>query len=167
MSSQKLVEIDSYLIRDYIKANIGAALAEVRTDRADSMVTTEVPANYFFFEKAQGYKAPCVFIICTDVDFRKDEMNANFVNAAFRYTVSVVIEDRAEDYLTVKAWRYQAALHKILDQTQLEDPSQSVKATLVVKNASFSPLFSNAGTAPQVFRKEVALEIDVNHFESF
>lgn len=167
MSARQLVETSSRLIRDCIKANIAAELAALRTDRSDNSVGTEIPQNYFFYENANVYRSPAIFIIADTMDFRKTEMGANHINARTLYKVSAVIEDRSEDYLTIKAWRYQAVLHEILDQTELEDTVENVKIVITVSEATFSPTFTTSGTQPNNFRKEVLLNCEVYHFENF
>jgi hypothetical protein len=167
MASRKLAEVATNLIIARIKSEIAAALADVRTDRVDGKVSTEVPRNYFIYEKAIGFQAPAVFVICQEMDFRKAERGANHINAVSRFGVSVLIEDIDCDRLTIKAWRYQAALHKILDQTHLDDVDETMKIVVKVNNASFSPVFTNAGESPNNFRKEVVLNCDVEHYESF
>lgn len=167
MSSAQLVERASLMIRDSLKQKMPSALSGVRTDRADAIVSTPVPGDYFFYESAAAYRTPAVFIIAGDIDFRKEELGANFVDATIHYNISVVIEDRSEDYLTIKAWRYQAALYECLDQVALEDTVNNVKVTTVVKQATFSPIFTTAGTAPNNFRKEIVLECDAYQYENF
>lgn len=166
MSARHLVETASTLIRDNIKANISTALGNIRTDRADAFVTTEIPQSYYFYE-AQGYRSPVVFIIADNINFRKEERGANFISATIRYNISVLIEDRTEPYLTTKAWRYQAALHEVLDQTQLADSGSKIKVITIVKRATFSPTFTKSGESPALFRKEVLLECDAEIYENF
>lgn len=168
MTTRNLAEVASVMIRDCIKANISAALAGVRTLHPGGKVTTEDPVNYFFFEKAQAFQCPAVFIICQDIDFRKEEMRANHVNAKDNFGISILIEDKDQEALTIKAWRYQAALHEILDERQLtiETPN-NIKLVIEVVRATFSPIFTTAGAEPNNFRKEILLDCDVYHYENF
>lgn len=167
MSSPQLVERSSLLIKNYIIANIDAALAQVRNDRPDALVGTSTPQAYFFFETANAYRTPAIFIIADNIDFRKTVQGANHISAMTTYKISVVVEDRAEEYLTTKAWRYQAALHLVLDQTEITDVPDNVKIVIVVTQASFSPTFTSAGTQPNNFRKEILLNCEVYHYENF
>lgn len=162
MSSSKLAEVSSKLIREYLKANIAAALIEVRTDRDDPIVTTDVPRNYFFYKTAQAYQCPSVFIVAPTVDYQK-ELGANHVNAIISFNISVVVEDRAEEYLWTKANRYAAALHKLLDQNALQDGD--VKVTTVVTRENYSDNFVPNGMTN--FRREVLLQVDAYHYEKF
>ncbi len=169
MIGRQLVETDIMLMKAYMKANMPQALADVRTQRADKLVTTEPPTDYYIYPKAQGYRTPCVFIIPERIDFKKTERQANFIDGITRVNVTVLIEDRDAERLYIKAWRYQAALQGILDGTQLTSADQRVKITIVVMNAAFSPLYSTSQdpSAPNaVFRKEVSLECDVYHYEA-
>lgn len=170
MAGVQLVETAIDLIETQLKNNIGTALANIRTQRADAAVSTEAPRDYFIYPRAKAYRTPAVFIIADEIDFRKEQLGANHVNAINHINVSVVIEDKDAEKLTIKAYRYQAALFACLDQVPLISADEQVKITVVVKNASFSPLYSNMDSpdAPEaVFRKEVALKLDVYHYENY
>jgi hypothetical protein len=166
--ARNLFEIASELIRDRIKAQIPSALASIRTDRADSMVTTEPPVNYFFSEQPAGFRAPSVFIITEGGDFNLTTKAANHINALIRMNVSVVVEDRDTFRLTYKSWRYQAALHQVLAQESLTSVDGAVTLKVKIASASFSPVYTNAQADddPQgTFRKEVVLGLEIEHYE--
>lgn len=167
MSSRRLAEETVSLIEAHIKANIAAALANVRTERADAKVSTEVPKSYFRFAEPLGYRTPAVFTICQGMTTQEAE-GANFVKLQADVLVSALVEDRTKDTLLLKTWRYQAALHKILHLTHLTSSDNKVKLICKVTRINFSPEFSDTkdGNAPQsVFRKEVSLELEVEHSE--
>ena len=167
--SNDLVEVSINLVESYIKSKIAAALASVRTDRSDSVVSTEVPKNYYLYSSAITYRCPSVFIIPTDVDFVQTN-GSNHVNAIIKTRVAVVVEDKDMLLLNKKVWRYQSALFKILNQTTLTSTDSKVKIVTVVQRATFSPEFTIAQQKdnPQgMYQKEVALEIDVRHFEAY
>jgi hypothetical protein len=95
--------------------------------------------------------------------------SSNHTTARIDVGVSVLIEDRDKEKLTIKAWRYQAALHEILDQKNISVTGDKAKLFLIVKSADFSPVFTTGqSTGTQsVFRKEVALTVEVQQRESF
>lgn len=172
MPAPRLAEASVTLTRDYIRSNISAALSAVRSDRADSAVTTEAPtsASYFIYKKAKAYKAPAIFIICEDFDFKITEHAANFIEAVAKVNVSVVVEDRNAELLTIKCWRYQSALHQLLAQQPLVSTDGKVKLTVIVKKEMFSELYStlkNADSPEAAFRKEVLLECEIYHRENY
>ena len=167
MASFKLTEIGVQLIETHIKTNIAAALADVRTDRADARVTTEVPKSYFRFARARGYDSPAVFVIAEGFDFRATE-GWNYVYGTHDIKVAVLVEDRDRYNLTTKAWRYQAALTKLLDQTTLQSGDGSVKIVSKILRNTFSGIFSEAADTENpmtVFHKEVICELEVEHYE--
>lgn len=167
--AENLTETTIILIRNYIKANISAALASVRTERADAYVTTEPPQSYFISETNAAYRCPAVFIIPEHINFSL-ERGQNHINAKVRVNVSVVVEDRDTEHLAIKVWRYQAALHQILVETRLTTVSGDVTLVVKVADASFSSTYTaaqEAGNPQGAFRKEVALECDVEHWENF
>lgn len=169
MSSRRLAETTVKLIEAHLKANMPAALAEVRTDRADAAVTTEPPKSYFRYELAEAYRAPAVFIICDSIQSRNVEKQANFLANMATVRVSVIVEDRIKDSLVIKSWRYQAAMHKLLHLVDLISADQSVKLISKVEEMLFSPEFTDTKdpSAPQsVFRKEVLLLLNVEHYEN-
>lgn len=155
-------------IRDHIKENIAAALASVRTDRGDARVATEPPKDYFIFDQAIGYKVPAIFVIGDTVDFRLDK-GQNFIAAVCTVYVSALVDDRTAEFLAYKCWRYQDALHMILDQTELVDEEKNYKNTIKVTKAEFSNTFQmkaqNPGEEKNPFRKEVLLTLEVEHME--
>lgn len=169
MSVRYLAETAVREIQNLIKSEISAVLANLRTDRGDAKVSTEPPQSYFIFEEAKTYRTPAVFIIARDIDFQKEVLRANHVTAKLDIGVSVVVEDKDKEKLTIKAWRYQAALQEILDQKNIVVSPDKAKMFIVVNSASFSPVFvtEQMQGATGVFRKEVALTLEVQQRESF
>jgi len=168
---RKLAESAVYMIRDYIKANIASALSQIRTERNDPRVTTEPPPSqsYFIYPGAKGYRLPAVFIICERMDFYSPDAGANFVHSKDKINVSVVIEDRMKEYLMIKAWRYQAALHGLLERLTLTSADNAVKLIVRVDSAEFSPMYSSAkeGKTESAFKQEVVLTCEVEHYEAY
>ncbi|NDD53819.1 hypothetical protein EBZ39_08055, partial [bacterium] len=69
----------------------------------------------------------------------------------------------------LKAYRYQAAIMGVLDQAQLTTIDGKVKIVCVIENAQFSPLYTDSGDPKDprtVFRKEVSVELAIQHYES-
>jgi hypothetical protein len=166
--SNDLIEVAMAMIQAEIKAKIATALQSIRTDRADAKVSTEVPRSYFNYESATTYRCPAVFIIPKDTQFKLDQ-GANHINAVINAHVAVVVEDKNLPLLVSKSWRYQSALYKILNQASLTSADNKVKIVLNVQRATLSPEFTTAqkqGDVDGMFQKEVALEIEVRHFES-
>lgn len=167
MIPAQLVEITRDLVLDEIKAKIAPALAAIRVDRNDPIVSTEVPRSYFIFDGAHTYQCPAVFCVVDSMDLPEDRTGANHVNAVVRMYVSVVIEDREADKLTVKSERYQAALFDILHWTTLKDEPKNVKIFVRVANCQFSPIYTKKrGGNMGEFRKEVSLELEIKHYEN-
>lgn len=169
MSVKYLAEIAVREVESLIKAEISDVLAALRTERGDAKVSTEPPQSYFIYEEAKGYRTPAVFIIARNIDFQKDQYKANHITASIDVGVSVLVEDKDKDKLTIKAWRYQAALLEILDQKNIVVTGDKAKLFLIVKAADFSPVFTAETTKGShgVFRKEVALTLDVQQRESY
>lgn len=169
MSTRYLAETAVREIESLIKSEIAGVLAALRTDRGDAKVSTEPPQSYFIFEEAKTYRTPAVFVIARDIDFQKQTYRANHVTAKISVGVSVVVEDKDKEKLTIKAWRYQTALQEILDQKNIVVPSDKAKLFLVVNSAAFSPTFAadQMKGSQGVFRKEVALDVEVQQRESF
>lgn len=167
MSSYKLTEIAVDLIMAHIKANIAGALAEVRTDRNNPVVTTEPPKAYFKFAHPRGLDSPFVMVIAEGLDFRRTE-GWNYVDGLHDIKVAVIVEDKDKYNLTVKAWRYQAALTKLLLQQQLNTPDEKVKIVTKIVRNTFSAIFSDAADEASemaVYHKEVICELEVEHYE--
>jgi hypothetical protein len=162
-----LVESACDAIIAKLQTDLPLALSDIRANRADNLVTMEPPRDYYVYPKAQGYRTPAVFVIGDRIDFMKAQHGANHVNAAIRVNVTVLVEDKDAERLMRKSYRYQAAMHQVLDQAALMTLDNQARLTLVVQNASFSALYSNleAGNPNAVFRQEIALELDVYDFE--
>ena len=162
-----LVESACDSIVTKLKADLPTALVNTRANRGDNLVTMEPPRDYFLYPKAQGYRAPVVFVIGDRIDFLKTQKGANHVNAAIRVNVTILVEDKDADRLVRKSYRYQAAMHQVLDQASLMTTDNQARLTVVVQNASFSGLYSSGqpGSPQTVFRQEIALECDVFDYE--
>lgn len=170
MNIRRLTEASVELTLELIKQNIATALGTVRAYYGDSFTVEPPPTqSYFIYEKALAYKCPAVFVMCDAFQFNTKQTGPNFIDATAKLNVSVVIEDKEMDKLTPKAWRYQSALHQILNQAIIETSDQKVRLDIVVINNTFSPIYSNTkkpGQGPVMFRKEVVVECDVYHKES-
>jgi len=145
-------------------------LANVRTFRNDSAVSLEAPQEYFRYETPQApvYRAPAIFTIIKDQTIRDEELNPNYVNSMCDIYVACVVQDRIQNNLTTKAWRYQAALMKILHQTTILSGDGFVKLFIRVKNCGFSGIINikDDRLSDVIFRKEVNLRLQVNHIEN-
>lgn len=165
MSSRNLSETIRTAVIDHIKANIEAALAEMRTDRPDNFVGTESPRSYFIFPEATAYQMPAIYVIAGEID-KKKQRGANHINATLALSVSIIVEDVDIERLTIKNERYGVVLDKLLDQTILMSSNNRQKMVVIVRRMGPSPTFKhdeNEGT----FRKEFYLECDVEFFENF
>lgn len=167
--ARKLIETDCVLIRNELQAKLPAALLTVSQDRADNAVTVEPPARYFFYEHSWAMECPSVFIVGQSMDFRQAEKQANYISASSKIIISVVVEDQNQEALVIKAWRYQSALHAVLEAAVLTSADSAAKLVVTVKRAEMSPMFS-AVKDPQdstaAFRREIYLECDCDHYES-
>jgi len=167
MGTRNFTESTVKMTIQYLKDNLPGILSSLRTERDDSYVTTEPPKDYFYYARSHAYKTPAVFVIADNGDLQKDA-GPNAIMANIRVNISVVVEDRDQDHLTVKAWRYQDALFEALDETQIVSTDKKIKIVIVPKTFSFSPAFTmnnDARASVNTFRKEVLLECDVHHFE--
>lgn len=170
MAAPKLTETTVNLINDYLQTNIATALTNVRTERNDPIVTTEPPREYFIYPRAHGYRPPAIFIICEAFDFRL-ETGPNFINGLAKINVTALVEDIDRTRVTIKCWRYQAALSQLLDNTQLTSSDNLVRIVTKQVRHSFSPLYTdmkvkNPEDPGVVFRQEVAIELEVEHYEN-
>lgn len=167
----QLVESDVYLIKNYLSSNMAASLLQVAAAHSTTypVVTVDPPADYFTYQRARAYRTPAVFVIPERMDFKKRERGQNHINAETRLNVTVVIEDKDAERIYLKAYRYQAALVGLLDQASLTSTDGKVKIVIVIENAQFSPLYSDAKSPDDpraIFRKEVSVELAVQHYES-
>lgn len=168
MSSLRLIESTVTLIENHIQNNIAAALAEVSTDRADNLVSMEPPASYFKFQTAHAYRSPAVFTIAEEMDMRLSG-GQNFIQALARVNVAVLVEDKDEYALTLKSWRYQAALAKLLHEVQIDSGDVTVRLVSKVRSMKFSSIYPGdrrEDSPEELFRKEVVVELDVEHYEN-
>ncbi len=170
--ARHLTETDLNLITGYIQANIAGALSAIRISRNDPVVTTEPPPSesYFNYFKAHGYRCPAIFVIDDGMDFRQSEKKANHINAISSINVTVKVEDRKKELLVIKALRYQAALHQLLDQTPLVNSDHTVKLYLRVKKIKPSGLYTYGNSEEDdqaLFFFEYMLELAVEHVENF
>lgn len=168
MGAYKGPETATYMIQDHIKSTIAANLANVRAERVDAAVTTEPPREYFIFPTQNVYRAPGIFTIFESMKITNTESNGNHINAKDYLTVACVVEDRLERLLTIKCWRYQAALMQSLHQVILTNSDSSVKLFIRVDECVFTDPVALTGQEgkEQLFRKEVGLKLIVDHIEN-
>lgn len=172
MSTQYLAETTVSMIMSYLETNLPTCLAHVRasdfTNRFLDSVTTEPPRSYFVYPRIKGYTLPAVMVIIDQFDFRPGEKKANHVNAAARCGISCFLEDRDEERLTIKAYRYLDAFYECLAQQEIVSTTDNVKLIVVINRAMFTPHYTVAGQDPMgIFRKELQLECSVEHYSNF
>lgn len=170
--ARHLTETAVTLLTTYIQDNIATALASIAAIRPDDLVSLEPPVNtsYFIAPKQHGYQCPAIFVIDDNTDFRQNEMKANFINALMKINVTVKVEDQDAYLLTLKAWRYQAALHQLLDQTPIDNGDSTVSLLSKVRRITPSGIYSYQNSESDTtasFFKEYELQLEVDFFENF
>lgn len=159
-------EIAVDLIQTQVQNGIAQALSNVRTERNDPIVTTEPPREYFIYPNANVYRPPAVFTIFESQKILTSN-GGNHINAVDSIVVAVVVEDRLERLLTIKAWRYQAALMQCLHLVNLTNSGGGLKLFSRVDSCEFSPIVNLKGpNGEQIFRKEMGLRLLVDHIEN-
>lgn len=167
MSAYQGIEIAVELIQTHIQTSIAAALVAVRAERNDPIVSTEPPRDYFIYEEAHAYRAPAIYILADDQKILNREKGANYLAARDYILVNVIIEDRVARLATKKAWRYQAALLKVLHEVVLTTSDNTLRLFSIVENCKFSAVtLKDPKSADAVFRKEVSLALEVEHIEN-
>lgn len=159
------VEIARNLLIGKMKADLPGALAAVRGNRNDAVVGLQEPAEYYIYPPSKLLRAPAVITICESYDTQARTRGANFVSAVGYFKVALVVEEKDLRLLTLKAERYQAALVEILNQVPLVSDDSEVKIFPIVTGFSFSPEYTTTDTPQSVFRKEVVVDLEVEHYE--
>jgi hypothetical protein len=161
--ARNAVEFCIESIIDYLQANLPGVLNSIYADR-DKEVSLETPFEYFTYEKAIGYKTPAIFVVARDIDYRMG-LGANHVNALITVYIGCVIEDRNSTIIQKRIFRYQDALQKTLHRTVLADTNATQKNIIKVTGASFSQTEASHSAIDSVFRKEVLLTLEIEHYE--
>lgn len=161
-------EIATNLIQAQIQATIATTLANVRAERNDPIVTTEPPKEYFNYPHANVYRAPAVFTIFEGQQIKNVSSDGNHINAIDNIVVVVVVEDRLERLLTIKAFRYQAALMQSLHLVTLTNSDGGLRLFVKVDSCEFSAIVNLTGKkgAESLFQKEMGLRLSVDHIEN-
>lgn len=172
MSVRHLLEGDVDLILAHLKSNMATALTSLRAERADAAVSTEPPhhTSYFTYYPAMAYNAPAVFVIGETMDLRQADKGANTIAGLAYITVAAIVEDKDQTRLTRKAFRYMNALHSLLDFTQLVNSGGTLKTHVRVARVENGETYASADKRDdpeKVFRKEIALYCEVEHFENY
>lgn len=169
--ARHLVEPAIFMITNHIKANIAAALTDVRDDRnlilGNAGIPTPVPNEYFIAPKYQGYSPPSIFVVCESGDLKK-QRGANHINGTMKINVAAIVENQKTDIITRQAWRYQAALSQILDNLDLTSSDNTFRINIIVRDFEFTEEYTDS-TKPEdpasKWRKGVRLNCDVEFFE--
>ena len=157
-----LVEYLTDNIISYIDDNIGPYLDRMYLDR-DNQVTMENPKDYFNYEDPIGYRLPAIIVLPREIDYRLSR-GPNSINALIQFYVCCIVEDNKANLLQRKCFRYQDALKHILHLAVIENSNQ--KNILKVTHASFSSTAARQTEVDSLFRKEVLLTLEVEHFEN-
>lgn len=164
MSARNLVKSTQDMIIGHIRDNIAQALQAVRDERADGKVNAIAPKEYFTYETAKALTPPCIFVIVDDGDFRLNR-GPNFISAALNVNVSAVVQERTEDLIQTLSYCYLDALHEVLDGAEITSTNADVKLKIKATRFAFSRNVSEKYQTLDVFRKEVALTLEVEHWE--
>ena len=164
----ELLESTIRLIEAKIRADITQALEDLRTLRPDEQVKTTPPLSYFIYSDPKAYRTPAVFILTENnpMDFNLVE-GPNHVSATVPVDIFVLLESQSSERLTIRAWRYLSAIYGILDQATLTSVSGNVTLKVKITRATISPSFAKTEKRGSDFRKEVELELEVEHWENF
>lgn len=164
----QLSEITRKLVMASIKAGINAELAAIRADRDDPSVNVIPPKSFFIFDGANTYQLPAIFLVVDSGEIPEEITGANFVNATMKLYCSAVVEATGEEALTILCERYQAALFRLLHQVTINDTDLNVKLYIRVVRFRFSEIYTKSRKQENLanFRKEIALELEVKHFEN-
>lgn len=165
MSAVNLTERITYETIALIQANIATALSEVRAERVDPSVNTELPKSYFPYAPSHAFQCPAVSVIADNIDFHL-ERGQNFLDATVAALCSVCVEDKTQKDLQKKAWRYQDALFQILNRAQIEGPE--FKFIIKVTRARYSSdnTMKADPTSQSVFQKEVVLDLEIESYQN-
>lgn len=167
MSAYYGAEIATNMIIAHLRAGMPAALAAVRTERNDPVVTTEPPREYFIYPTANVYRPPAVFTIFERQEIKNINSDGNHINATDYIVVAVVVEDFKETLLTIKAFRYQVALMQLLHLVTLTNSDGGLRLFSKVETCEFSAIENLKGKAGDlIFRKEIGLRLAVDHIEN-
>jgi hypothetical protein len=162
--ARRLTEATVNLIINHIQTNIASALAAIETDRGDTLVTLESPKSYFRFAAPKGYRTPAVMVVCNSMKMHNDR-GANFIAGTADISVSLLASEITLDKLVTKTWRYQAALHALLHETALTTADTKVKIVSKVEDLREGVEYTEKDDPENVFRKEIALILSVEHWE--
>lgn len=165
MSALRLIEISQDMIEKAIQDGISAALTDVKTSRGDNTVSLPLPQTYLRYEDAKVVRFPAVFTIVEGERFNNAELQANHINATDEISVAVVVQDRTQLLAQKAAFRYQAALVKILHLTTLTSLDGGLRLFSRVEDCRFSSEFA-ATDGSQLWRKEVLIRLAVEHVEN-
>jgi hypothetical protein len=152
----------------HIRTNIAAALNAVSADRVtvnQNQVSLPPFQEYHIYAKSQDLRTPSCYVLGDTIDWAKDR-GQNAIASRNYISVSAVIDDRTADLLTRSCWRYHDALHKVLDRAALVSGDGKVKNIVKVVSSSFTDAFQVKSQNGNIFRKEVMLSLEVEHFEN-
>jgi hypothetical protein len=169
MAVKRLVEISVGLIEAHLQANITTALGALEVQRNDTLVVLESPKDWFRYAPEKGYRMPAIYTICNVMRMMNDR-GANHINAQMEIVVSALLGGTTLDELVTKTWRYQAVLQGLLHEQSLTTGDGAVKIVCKVEEMHFSPELTDTidrDEKQNVFRKEVSLVLNVEHYESF
>jgi hypothetical protein len=150
-----------------IKDNLSTVLTSLRSEYNDPSVPTPLPRSDSYYI-AYDYSAnvmPAIYVVANSIDFQLGTKEANHINSKIDTTVTLMAEAKTSKEVTKQIYRYQAALHAILNQRTFE-LGTSLKFVTTVERVNFRPTLTS-DQVKDLFRKEVALELSVYCYENF
>lgn len=169
--SLHLIESATDLILAELKAKIGPTLEAMRSVanlEKNRGLPTPPFQEYFIARNIKAMRAPAVFVIADEIDFKKDR-GANFITATASFQIAAVVEAQIMEDAARICFRYQAALQKILDNASLTTADQALRIVCIVRTGKFTEEYDPSekpGTTSAVWRKGVLLRVDVELYEA-
>ena len=119
------------------------------------------PSAFYKSEALEPKALPACFIIG---DSSEHDLQAqNFAMQNHTVFVAILSEDKENDQLQRKTWRYAEALYRALHDVALQGNMR-----VLVELVSYSPTYGNSGDREnRQFRKDCTVRLKIKHFDRF
>lgn|SRR5574337_211940 len=153
-----------------VRSALPTQLASVAAATDTSLALTAPPTERYYIgepNRYSSYNAPSIFVITETTDLpltNSDREWHTLLNMEHRVLLDCLVEERDETRLTKACWRYAQALVTCLHGLEIAPSTTTTRSEIAwVRKIDYGVLFTNTHKDQRIFRKDVVIELLIQH----